>query len=69
MATTFRRGQELGRANGLNIFLKSKDGSPTNASMRNIIRAVCSPGEEALSLKEKSGVVSSKSSMNCCDML
>jgi hypothetical protein len=32
MATTFRRGQELGRANGLNIFLKSKDGSPTNAA-------------------------------------
>jgi hypothetical protein len=32
MAVTFRRGQELGRANGLNIFLKSKDGSPTNAA-------------------------------------
>lgn len=32
MATTFRRGQELGRANGLNIFLKSKDGRPTNAA-------------------------------------
>ncbi len=32
MATTFRRGQELGRASGLNIFLKSKDGSPSNAA-------------------------------------
>jgi hypothetical protein len=32
MATTFRRGQELGRANGLNIFLKSKGGAPTNAA-------------------------------------
>ena len=32
MATTFRRGQELGRAAGLSMFLKSKDGSPTNAA-------------------------------------
>jgi hypothetical protein len=32
MATTFRRGQELGRANGLSIFLKSKGGSPSNAA-------------------------------------
>lgn len=28
----FRRNQELGRANGLSIFLKSKDGSPKNAA-------------------------------------
>lgn len=32
MATTFRRGQELSRSDGLNVFLKSKDGSPKNAS-------------------------------------
>lgn len=32
MSVTFRRGQELGRAKGLNIFLRSKDGSPKNAS-------------------------------------
>jgi len=32
MSTTFRRGQELSRTNGLNIFLKAKDGSPKNAA-------------------------------------
>lgn len=32
MGVTFRRGEELSRSNGLNIFLKSKDGSPSNAS-------------------------------------
>lgn len=32
MSVTFRRGQELSRANGLNIFLKSKDGTPSNAA-------------------------------------
>lgn len=32
MSVTFRRNQELGRANGLNIFLKSKDGSTKNAA-------------------------------------
>ena len=32
MAVTFRRGQELGRANGLNIFIKSKDKSTVNAA-------------------------------------
>ena len=32
MATTFKRGQELGRANGLNIFLTSKDKTPKNAA-------------------------------------
>lgn len=32
MSVTFRRGQELSRANGLNIFLKAKDGTPTNAA-------------------------------------
>ncbi len=32
MSVTFRRGQELSRADGLNIFLKSKDGTPSNAS-------------------------------------
>jgi hypothetical protein len=32
MTTTFKRGQELSRSNGLNIFLKSKDGSPSNAA-------------------------------------
>lgn len=32
MAVTFRRGQELSRATGLNIFMKSKDGSPKNAA-------------------------------------
>ena len=29
---TFLRGQELSRSNGLNIFLKSKDGTPSNAA-------------------------------------
>ncbi len=32
MAVTFRRGQELSRANGLNIFTKAKDGTPKNAA-------------------------------------
>lgn len=32
MSVTFRRGQELSRQNGLNIFLKSKNGSPKNAA-------------------------------------
>lgn len=32
MPVTFRRGQELSRSNGLNIFLKAKDGTPTNAA-------------------------------------
>ena len=32
MSVTFRRGQELGRSNGLNIFLKSKSGSTKNAA-------------------------------------
>lgn len=32
MSTTFKRGQELSRSNGLNIFLKSRDGSPKNAA-------------------------------------
>lgn len=32
MSVTFRRNQELGRANGLNIFLKAKDGSTKNAA-------------------------------------
>jgi hypothetical protein len=32
MAVVFKRGQELGRANGLNIFLKDSDGSPRNAA-------------------------------------
>jgi hypothetical protein len=32
MSVVFRRGQELSRANGLNILLKSKDGSPKNAA-------------------------------------
>jgi len=32
MSVTFRRGQELSRSQGLNIFLKAKDGSPKNAS-------------------------------------
>jgi hypothetical protein len=33
MAVTFKRGQELGRAEGLNLFLKKKDGSPKNAAV------------------------------------
>ncbi len=32
MSTTFKRGQELSRSNGLNIFLKARDGSPKNAA-------------------------------------
>lgn len=32
MASVFKRGQQLGRADGLNIFLKTKDGSPRNAA-------------------------------------
>lgn len=32
MSVTFRRNQELSRSNGLNIFLKSKDGTPSNAA-------------------------------------
>jgi hypothetical protein len=32
MATTFKRGQELSRAEGLNIFLKSRDQTPKNAA-------------------------------------
>lgn len=32
MATAFRRGQELGRQNGLNLFLKTKEGAPKNAA-------------------------------------
>jgi hypothetical protein len=32
MAITFRRAQELGRSNGLNIFIKDRGGSPTNAA-------------------------------------
>lgn len=32
MSTAFKRGQELSRANGLNVFLKSRDGSPRNAA-------------------------------------
>lgn len=32
MSVTFRRNQELGRSNGLNIFLKAKDGSTKNAA-------------------------------------
>ena len=32
MSATFRRGQELSRAEGLNIFLKSRDGNPKNAA-------------------------------------
>jgi len=32
MSVTFRRSQELSRTNGLNIFLKAKDGSPKNAA-------------------------------------
>jgi hypothetical protein len=32
MSTTFKRGQELSRSNGLNIFLKARDGSPRNAA-------------------------------------
>ncbi len=31
-STVFKRCQELGRANGLSIFLKSKDGTPKNAA-------------------------------------
>lgn len=31
-SSVFKRCQELGRANGLSIFLKSKDGSPKNAA-------------------------------------
>jgi hypothetical protein len=33
VSTTFKRGQELSRQNGLNIFLKAKDGSPKNAAV------------------------------------
>jgi len=32
MSVTFRRGQELGRSNGLNIFTKSRDGRSKNAA-------------------------------------
>lgn len=32
MSVTFKRGQELSRAEGLNIFLKSRDGNPKNAA-------------------------------------
>lgn len=32
MSVTFRRNQELSRSNGLNIFLKSRDGTPKNAA-------------------------------------
>lgn len=32
MSVVFRRGQELSRANGLSIYLKSKDGTPRNAA-------------------------------------
>lgn len=32
MSVVFKRGQELSRSNGLNIFLKSKDGTPKNAA-------------------------------------
>lgn len=32
MSVVFRRGQELSRANGLNIHLKAKDGTPKNAA-------------------------------------
>lgn len=32
MSTTFKRGQELSRSNGLNIFLKARDGSPKSAA-------------------------------------
>ncbi len=32
MGTTFRRGQELSRADGLNIFLKANDGTPSNVA-------------------------------------
>ncbi|OPZ37906.1 MAG: hypothetical protein BWY99_01764 [Synergistetes bacterium ADurb.BinA166] len=33
MSVTFRRGQELGRADGMNLFLKKKDGTPKNAAV------------------------------------
>ena len=32
MSVVFKRGQELGRANGLNIFITSKDKTPKNAA-------------------------------------
>jgi hypothetical protein len=32
MGTTFKRGQELSRAEGLNVFLKARDKSPRNAA-------------------------------------